>query len=301
MCGIGAIINLGLKVDEIKTLTYSLLTQLESRGHDATGIFIVFKDGRFFLRKMHIPATQFVEYLKEIEKFIPWNKVAYITLHTRLATSGSPLNNENNHPLYEVLKDNLVTVVHNGIVYTQDVELLQHKKREVDSDLLLTGIRKYGKFDINVVKETIEKLYGSIACIYADLKGTIMWYRDSSPLAKAKCSKCIVLASEERMLSNVPQIVGEECEISTVPPYKIFRIQYRNFYYEEITEVYKVRERSEVYYRYAYEVDDETLKRKGRRKRKKKDDEFEFDNDDEFDEFSKNEFIKKTMYYFSDY
>jgi len=209
MCGIGAVINYGLTGNELFNLVKQLLLKLETRGKDATGIFMVFEDGSFILRKTWRSASIFVEYLVKIRDYIPWDKVLYVLLHCRSATSGSPMNNENNHPLYEVLDDDLVVVVHNGkIKKMMDDELNKLKKREVDSDYLLTGVRKYGRYDFDIVKRTIDRACGLIACIYANLKGLIMWYKTHRlPLAKLETDDFIILASTEEIIRNSIDVV----------------------------------------------------------------------------------------------
>jgi len=220
MCGIGAILNYQLDGEKVYQITRLLLLGLESRGHDASGIFIVFEDGSFFLRKMYVTASKFVaEYLDKIAHEIPWNKVLYITLHCRSATKGSPLDNENNHPLYEILENNLVTVVHNGKISGIVGDLSNYKKREVDSDYLLSGVRKYKKYEFDVIKETIDKAQGIITCIYADLKGTIMWYRDSArnvPLYIFNNNDVVILASTEEIIKSTLEKVGVEMKKSSI-------------------------------------------------------------------------------------
>jgi len=265
MCGIGAVINLGLSGDELFNIVTTLLKQLESRGRDATGIFMVFEDGSFFIRKVPIKASEFIKYLQHVKDKLKLSEVLYVTLHTRYATSGSPMDNENNHPLYEIVNDDLITVVHNGIIsHCLNSELAKFKKREVDSDYLLTGVRRYGRYDVDVVKETLKYLHGSIACIYANLKGLIMWYRNTSPLSQLTCKKAIILASEEKMLKHIDTEFNLHGEIKEVPRDKLHVLKYNNF---------KISTEN-------VETDKSLAKLKKKKKRKVWNEDWEIDDDD---------------------
>jgi len=147
MCGISGFYFYNPQKADTKTLIINALIKHEIRGSDASGIALYLNDGRVYLRKLPIPASKFAQYLMKIP--IAWDRVKIALIHTRAATCGSPLDNENNHPLYYV-NGRIYSLVHNGSIYSDE------RIREVDSDALLTPIRKANKLNIAIALKMAE-------------------------------------------------------------------------------------------------------------------------------------------------
>lgn len=134
MCGIaGFCLHKDERVDARK-LSTALLTQIMSRGTDATGAAWVKSDkttkkASIVVSKAPVKATDFTGYMSDMPA-----SARRVILHTRYATQGTPGNNLNNHPIVS----GRVVGVHNGHLsnddaifnYFADVE----RRGEVDSE-----------------------------------------------------------------------------------------------------------------------------------------------------------------------
>ena len=115
--------------------------------------------------------------------------------HTRTPTQGSPKDNDNNHP---VESDNWI-LVHNGSV-SQMPRLPGYKyKGEVDSEVLVSYIEKYG------LKEGlpyVERGTASVAVMNKNDLNTAYLWRETSPveLAYDDKTKTLFFASQENFL-----------------------------------------------------------------------------------------------------
>lgn len=121
MCGIaGASLSPKDQVNA-KRIAKAMLLEIEHRGRDATGFAFRDSNGQFQVHKRDIDATQFVKR----NLCLPKASRTFI-MHTRFATQGDPIFNENNHP---ILTAGIVGV-HNGHV-SNDWELF----RDIDDAL----------------------------------------------------------------------------------------------------------------------------------------------------------------------
>jgi predicted glutamine amidotransferase len=146
MCGICGFYFHNPQKADIKNLVLDALIRHEPRGSDAAGVSLYLNDGRVYLRKLPLPASKFAQYLMKIP--IAWDRVKIALIHTRAATCGTPLDNENNHPLY-YCNGRIYSLVHNGMIYSND------RIREVDSDALLTPIRKSNRLNITTALKMV--------------------------------------------------------------------------------------------------------------------------------------------------
>ncbi len=204
MCGIAGIRKMGKRAIDPWQLRM-MVTSLEYRGNDATGVALMMEDGSIRWNKHHQPAWQFIadtDY-SDWEKEIDWANVRTAIVHTRKATKGSPYKNVNNHPL---VVDPGAAIVHNGMISNDDHlfrEMALERGAETDSDIIRAIVQRYG-----LNKESIRhlnKLCGSVAagCIHPDFKQKVLLLRSGSPLILAATKEFVFWASDKRTLHRV--------------------------------------------------------------------------------------------------
>ncbi|MHA1364763.1 MAG: hypothetical protein ACTSP1_19930 [Candidatus Freyarchaeota archaeon] len=131
----------------------------EVRGGDASGFFIVNKNGGGKVVKASCPPWELVD---EID-FTYLLKSIGIIAHTRAATAGSPKNNGNNHPL----KVGDVCGVHNGVLFEyQYLQLLLNCQNDVDSEVLIALLDRADN-DIDGLEDILYEVSGSMALAWA--------------------------------------------------------------------------------------------------------------------------------------
>jgi len=210
MCGIGGVWCFGSELDEkdaerLKKLAVSL----ESRGNEAYGFYNGEKVVKFPSR-----ASQVIEM---IERLVPWESLVagkkMFLMHTRLATTGSPLDNVNNHPF----ETKHFVMAHNGQLWDYEyyyvvkngIWLKEFDEPETDSYKIISKTEeefKKCKNSVEAFKRTMEGLYyqGSYAIwIYSKIDDLLMFYRDSNPLSVAIDSGKLWFASEDTMLKKL--------------------------------------------------------------------------------------------------
>lgn len=122
----------------------SLLLGIEHRGKDATGVAVMDSEGEIHVEKTDDTAWQFVTSKKTqsfLDEYLP--TATMVLLHTRAATQGSPLRNENNHPVFS----GNAAIVHNGVVHNERqlyTEWKAEQKAEVDSDIFRAAFDTFG-------------------------------------------------------------------------------------------------------------------------------------------------------------
>jgi len=169
MCGICGVVSLKgspITPDIIQRVMH-IFSLNESRGKDASGI-LIFCPGSPPIKIMkgpHKVSSVIAQYESALEKCLSEGKdISLIMCHTRAATSGSPEENNNNHPIYR----NSIYLTHNGCVRTDNANLKNKKIFDVDSELLIlahmeddlkniSGSAAYAMFDCRVFDN--KKLY----------------------------------------------------------------------------------------------------------------------------------------------
>jgi glutamine---fructose-6-phosphate transaminase (isomerizing) len=169
MCGIFGILGNDLPVDtnRLRKEINSLFVLSESRGKEAAGIAVSYKDeirvlkGAMQASKM-ITTEQYRKVFLESFKFENRiNSKFKIIGHSRLVTNGSEENNTNNQP---VIKDGYITI-HNGIItnvgnlYRDNTDLI--REFEVDTEIIPSLTSKYEKSGIGII-ESIKKVFKNI-------------------------------------------------------------------------------------------------------------------------------------------
>jgi asparagine synthetase B (glutamine-hydrolysing) len=181
MCGIAGVRRFG-KTPITGEELVAMLCALEHRGLHATGLALVNPDGIHVL-KAPIPAWKYTR-SKEFEEFIEQQlseETEIALLHTRWATVGNPIFNENNHPMW----DGETAVVHNGSIGNAGFVFNEKKYKktcETDSDIIRATVAEHG-FTEKGIRE-LSKLSGSaaIACVSTKYPGKLLIGRSGSPL-----------------------------------------------------------------------------------------------------------------------
>ena len=209
ICGIGFIVNYNTKKIDLSFIRH-LLEKLEIRGSEATGYYYErqtkdkgmtrgvekapYKASLFWSmtqeRTLFENKEEFEKFLKEIkgdDKLIEdakRNRGIYqqhklrgnerlILLHTRLKTTGTELNNLNNHPIWSE-KSNYV-LIHNGMIHEGLVKKYPYLA-QVDSEDILANIETYG------ISKGLKKIKGTMAIVFKKMTEDILYiYRNSNP------------------------------------------------------------------------------------------------------------------------
>ncbi|HPD17872.1 MAG TPA: hypothetical protein PLE19_23285 [Planctomycetota bacterium] len=157
MCGLTGVI-LGRKRrkrDElvtIRTLFTGLLLLNQKRGHHATGVAVLRRDGSAAVFKRPVTASSLIQADDYWQALRLDDSVTVVLGHTRFRTRGSERNNANNHPLVVGPRAGtaagargIVYGTHNGTVINAD-ELFRKfrlpRAAEVDSEVLFRMVRR---------------------------------------------------------------------------------------------------------------------------------------------------------------
>jgi len=209
VCGIAGFC---LKPDHIGDLDTNavareLLLGIEERGRDATGAAWFGRNNGATVQKWPVNATSFAH------KLTMGNRTSTAILHTRMATMGSPKQNENNHPIIApgAVAGKRVIGTHNGWVNNIGtlVDSFQlPRSATVDSEVIFSLLTKYGE-DYNLIGR---ELSGNYACawIRENGPGELFLMRGySSPLVLLESDYGIFYASTIKALQTIEPLVGK--------------------------------------------------------------------------------------------
>ena len=191
----------------------------ESRGKEASGLALRFKDSIYVLKEP-ITSSKLVRTSKYKELFTQTLKnggytgahqLAPILIlgHSRLQTNGQSEINTNNQP---VVKDGAVGI-HNGIIVNDDKLWTSFptikKKYDVDTEVflsLLQMFRKQGKSIMDAVRLVFENIEGSasVAIEFDDVNNIVLASNTGSLfMALNQSEKILVFASEKYILQQI--------------------------------------------------------------------------------------------------
>ena len=178
MCGIIGIIGRDLTQAHYDAFIEAW-QRAQSRGTDACG-WIAATDSDLYFWKNAVDSGDGAEVFQDQ---FPYRKgIRFILAHTRFATSGSPLDNKNNHPLI-IGPDKDLLGIHNGVIWNKR-DLLQTESlesdRDVDTEIAFRLIHKYGVKSL----KPFEMLRGSFNLAYCTRKQTDRFWlvRHDNPL-----------------------------------------------------------------------------------------------------------------------
>jgi len=209
MCGLTGVI-LGRKRrrrDElitIRTLFTGLLLLNQKRGHHATGIAVLRRDGSATVFKRPVAASSLIQAENYWHTLEPDNTVTVILGHTRYKTRGSERRNANNHPLETAT----CMGTHNGTIINAD-ELFRTlrltRTAEVDSEVLF---RMVDRAESDAEFKCMLALCAgptSAAWVRRDAPGTLRLLKGDMPLDAVYAPKlrAVFYSSEAWMLRSV--------------------------------------------------------------------------------------------------
>jgi len=190
-----------------------LLTGLEHRGNDASGIALQNKKGDVYTLKNDVPAWTFVksqiyeewmnEHLKDAEQVI---------VHARAATKGNPRFAKNNHPMF----NGCTAVVHNGKIENDDEvfkRLKLDRAAETDSDIIRAIIDEHGITPKAIVMLNEVRGSAAIAAMSPKYPGKMLFGRSGSPLTLGSTDDFLVFASEKNVIHRAMKPVKERFKI----------------------------------------------------------------------------------------
>lgn len=197
MCGIGGFSLSGKSKLSSRRVANVMLTLLEQRGNQASGVAWHSKDGVGFIKNAVAGSRLNLASLPR--------KADTAILHTRLATHGSINDNRNNHPIISPSTD--IALVHNGVIYNHDMirPEIAHALPPVDSSVIPALIES-GSL------EALSKLDGdaAIAWLSGKKQGILNIARIShSPLVMAQSKDgSFFFASTESILDEALKRLG---------------------------------------------------------------------------------------------
>lgn len=181
MCGIVGIIS--CRRDGLTRANYDGFVEAwkraQARGSHACGL-IASVQGNLEFWKDAIPSSEAVKHMGEI---IPYRKgMRFMLGHTRFATSGSPDDNLNNHPLVIGANKDLLGI-HNGIIANKSELLQAHgwkAQREVDTEIAFRLVNHYGPHSVKPY-EQMQGLF-NLAFARRNSPGVFYLVRKGNPL-----------------------------------------------------------------------------------------------------------------------
>ena len=222
MCGIFGLLigeNLKLSSKEIMQIVNGMFKLSESRGKEASGLALRFKESVYVLKEP-ITSSRLVKTDRYKDLFNHTLKTEgydfgqlqapiLILGHSRLQTNGQSEINTNNQP---VVKDGAVGI-HNGIIVNDD-KLWESfpnikKKYDVDTEVflsLLQMFRAQGKSIVEAVRLVFEHIEGSasVAVEFDDVNNLVLASNTGSLfMALSQNEKILVFASEKYILQQI--------------------------------------------------------------------------------------------------
>ena len=156
------------ELNSLGNMFTELLKYNERRGRDATGIFIADQSGAGKILKAPVSAmylTESIEYQEAIQSIS--NKTIALLGHTRFRTVGTPMINENNHPI----QTQFCVGTHNGTI-TNHEELFRihdwERIGQVDSEAIFRCADNCihdGKLDMEEFSEKLKEFHGTMSFI----------------------------------------------------------------------------------------------------------------------------------------
>lgn len=207
-----------------------LFQEVELRGYDATGVAFVNRS-EITVFKGPIAGSSFVG----TKEFNMYNR-EYFTLngpdstisvlgHCRAKTKGSPMNNDNNHP---IVTDNIVGV-HNGVISNDDELFRQFsrlnenfvRRARVDSEIIFRLIDYFSVIHntntAGAIRQMSKLVEGSYACAMVEKRNPfLLWlFRGVNPMVIYHYPKkgVVVYASGESYINNATEGMGLEEEL----------------------------------------------------------------------------------------
>lgn len=210
MCGIAGIyyprqIKLRTRLKHRGIVDAMMLSNAE-RGRDATGVFNITRDGKHYLAKAPLPVEEFIQTPQYAQAFSREDTFGVVG-HTRMSTTGTPKQNQNNHPLY----CGKVIGVHNGTILHPRVYAALHEltlRTDVDSEVIFRMIDKFyepGR-GLEKLNPYFAGMRGTMVAIWVHKTepGVLNVVRSGRPLTivRHKRTRTVLFASEARYIQT---------------------------------------------------------------------------------------------------
>lgn len=157
------------ELNSLGNMFTELLRHNERRGRDATGIYVADKDGIGKILKAPVSAihlTESSQYRNAIQEVS--NRTVALIGHTRWQTVGTPMINENNHPI----STTHCVGTHNGTISNHDELFRKHgwqRIGQVDSEVIFRCaddcIDEIGKLNMREFSEKLREFRGTMSFI----------------------------------------------------------------------------------------------------------------------------------------
>ena len=198
MCGIFGVLNYSGQMCNLVDIIESLGYHSIIRGEDATGVSYI-KDNNIKIIKAPVASCDF-----RFDK-IYRDSNSYIG-HVRLATTGLPKYNFNNHPFRSCRRK--FALAHNGVLYnTENIKKqlgITPNKIDTDTYLAVQILDRYSDVSINSIKKMCELVDGNFVFTILDKEGNIYIAKNENPIAICDFYNIgiIVYASTQEILNN---------------------------------------------------------------------------------------------------
>ncbi len=239
----------------LKTIFTGLLMHSEARGHHASGVAVLDREGNYRLFKRPMPAMQlvaqpgFADALGAFEGSLgrAAGRTTLILGHTRYRTRGCETNNLNNHPLRG--SDWIATA--NGTIYNAASLFRRyrlHRHAEVDSELILRLADKFsdlGALDLPHFIEALRPARGQLSAVLASLCAPEVTYviHGNRPLILRahRRYRVVAYASEARFLDAV---LGDQpgWRDFPLPPMTLARFDHDDIFFPACHEINFIRQ-----------------------------------------------------------
>jgi glucosamine--fructose-6-phosphate aminotransferase (isomerizing) len=211
-------------------VAHQLLRELaivhERRGTDASGYAALTTRGRLLWERQPGPARELFE--GRSFQCLRRRRIAIVIGHTRLATTGSPACNGNNHP--HLAGD--WALVHNGFIpghRDKAAGLGLPLYSRCDSELLVQALRRYGEA---AGPDTCLSFEGkqSVLAIHARTRRLLAWTNGEMPLVafRVKGWPALWWASTEALAREALEGVGLRARFAIAKPDHIYRMEERD-------------------------------------------------------------------------
>lgn len=213
MCGIWGLVGQRIaNKHEIRSAVEKLFVLSESRGKEASGISGLL-NGAIISLKMAEPASKLIKkqaFDKFMEDMLNVDQERFVVIgHSRLATNGSEVNNENNQP---VVTDG-ISIVHNGIIVNVD-QLWNdnpdlNRQTELDTEILgkiITKKIERGKTETDAVREAYKSIQGTASTLIISEKSKKLiaaTNNGSLYCSRSRDKNWIIFASEAYILQEL--------------------------------------------------------------------------------------------------
>ena len=204
-------------------LLWELALASEQRGTDAAGYAALTSTGDLLWQRQPGPAREL--FAKREFGALSRRRVAMVIGHTRLATTGAPAVNGNNHP--HLAGD--WALVHNGFIPAHEEKAAKLRlplHSQCDSEILVQALRHYGERSGPDVCLSFRGKQ-SVLAVDAKTRRMLAWTNGEMPLAAFRVDDLPGLwwASTEEIAQKALEAVGLDARFAEARPGLVYRME----------------------------------------------------------------------------